>query len=274
MGSLPGTDFAHAAEAPIDYMRRTRDWYLALGYDNPYQWAHFRDVPFQPLRKPLSQSRVTLITTAAPYQADKGDQGPGAPYNAQAKFFSVYPGDTATDHDLRIAHVAIDRKHTSMDDSGTWFPLPALRDVASSGRVQLARRFHGAPTNRSQRQTINIDAAEMLARCLEDDVDAAVLVPNCPVCHQSVSLIARHLEANGISTLVMGCAKDIVEHCGVPRFLFSDFPLGNSAGRPKRPRIADLGTRARPAPTRDCLQAAHHPSITGAMERQHCMEAR
>jgi hypothetical protein len=30
----------------------------------------------------------------------------------------------------------------------------------------------------------------------------------------------------------MGCARDIVEHCGVPRFLFSDFPLGNSAGRP------------------------------------------
>jgi hypothetical protein len=47
-----------------------------------------------------------------------------------------------------------------------------------------------------------------------------------------VSLAARHLEANGISTVVMGCAKDIVEHCGVPRFLFSDFPLGNSAGRP------------------------------------------
>jgi hypothetical protein len=52
------------------------------------------------------------------------------------------------------------------------------------------------------------------------------------VCHQTVSLAARHLEANGISTVIMGCAKDIVEHCGVPRFLFSDFPLGNSAGRP------------------------------------------
>jgi hypothetical protein len=50
-----------------------------------------------------------------------------------------------------------------------------------------------------------------------------------------VSLIARHLEANGIATVVMGCAKDIVEHCGVPRFLFSDFPLGNSAGRPHDP---------------------------------------
>jgi hypothetical protein len=47
-----------------------------------------------------------------------------------------------------------------------------------------------------------------------------------------VSLAARHFEAAGIPTVVMGCAKDIVEHCGVPRFLFSDFPLGNSAGRP------------------------------------------
>ena len=52
------------------------------------------------------------------------------------------------------------------------------------------------------------------------------------MCHQTVSLAARHLEDNGISTVIMGCAKDIVEYCGVPRFLFSDFPLGNSAGRP------------------------------------------
>jgi D-proline reductase (dithiol) PrdB len=51
-----------------------------------------------------------------------------------------------------------------------------------------------------------------------------------------VSLAARHLEANGIATVVMGCAKDIVEHVGVPRFLFSDFPLGNSAGRPHDPQ--------------------------------------
>jgi hypothetical protein len=47
-----------------------------------------------------------------------------------------------------------------------------------------------------------------------------------------VSLTARHLEANGIPTVVMGCARDIVEHAGVARFLFSDFPLGNSCGKP------------------------------------------
>ena len=55
------------------------------------------------------------------------------------------------------------------------------------------------------------------------------------MCHQTVSLAARTLEAAGIPTVVMGCARDIVEHVGAPRFLFSDFPLGNPAGRPRDP---------------------------------------
>jgi hypothetical protein len=71
-----------------------------------------------------------------------------------------------------------------------------------------------------------------MARAKADEADAVILVANCPVCHQTVSLAARVLEAAGIATVVMGCAKDIVEHVGVPRFLLSDFPLGNAAGRP------------------------------------------
>ncbi len=50
-----------------------------------------------------------------------------------------------------------------------------------------------------------------------------------------MSLVARYLERNGISTVVVGAAKDIVEYAGVPRFLFSDFPLGNSCGKPHEP---------------------------------------
>ncbi len=47
-----------------------------------------------------------------------------------------------------------------------------------------------------------------------------------------MSLVARCLEADGIATVVLGSALDIVEHCGVPRFAFTDFPLGNPCGRP------------------------------------------
>ena len=47
-----------------------------------------------------------------------------------------------------------------------------------------------------------------------------------------MSLVARHLEANGLPTVIIGSARDIVEHCGVPRFVFTDLPLGNPAGHP------------------------------------------
>lgn len=47
-----------------------------------------------------------------------------------------------------------------------------------------------------------------------------------------MSLTARHLEENGIPTVILGSARDIVEHCAVPRFVFSDVPLGNPVGPP------------------------------------------
>jgi len=47
-----------------------------------------------------------------------------------------------------------------------------------------------------------------------------------------VSLGARFLEAAGIPTVIVGSARDIVEECGVPRFVFVDFPLGNPCGKP------------------------------------------
>ena len=225
--------FAPDYDSPIPYMQRTREYYAAIGYTTPYRWAHYLAAPFTPLTKPLNKARIAIITTAAPYQPDKGDQGPGAAYNGSAKFYAVYSGDTSQAHDLRISHIGYDRAHTTATDSNTWFPLPALHRAASAGRIgSVAQRFHGAPTNRSHRVTVETDAPELLRRVREDGADAVILVPNCPVCHQTCSLTARHLEANGIPTVLMGAAKDIVEHAAVPRFLFSDFPLGNSAGKP------------------------------------------
>ena len=52
-----------------------------------------------------------------------------------------------------------------------------------------------------------------------------------------MSLVARHLEAAGIPTVILGSAMDIVDHCGVPRFVFTDFPLGNPCGRPYDPHM-------------------------------------
>jgi hypothetical protein len=101
----------------------------------------------------------------------------------------------------------------------------------------LAARFHGVPTEYSQRKTLTEDAPDILSRVREDRADAAVLCPLCPVCHQTISLVARHLETNGIPTVIVGSALDVVEHCGVPRFYFTDFPLGNPCGHPWQPEM-------------------------------------
>ena len=59
-----------------------------------------------------------------------------------------------------------------------------------------------------------------------------------------MSLVARHLEENGIPTVVIATARDIVEHCGVSRLVHTDYPLGNPCGRPFQPgeqrQIIDL----------------------------------
>ncbi len=55
------------------------------------------------------------------------------------------------------------------------------------------------------------------------------------MCHQTVGLIARHLEAIGIPTLCMGSALDIMEAANPPRAVFTDYPLGHTTGMPGDP---------------------------------------
>ncbi|MSP96347.1 MAG: hypothetical protein EXR29_03790 [Betaproteobacteria bacterium] len=73
-----------------------------------------------------------------------------------------------------------------------------------------------------------------------------------------MSLVARHLEANGIPTVIVGSARDVVEHCGVARFLFTDFPLGNPCGHPWR---ADMQREA-VAAALGLLESAPGPRTT------------
>ncbi|BEI36459.1 glycine/sarcosine/betaine reductase selenoprotein B family protein [Polynucleobacter sp. HIN7] len=256
---MPELLFAPEFDSAIPYIQRTRSYYLALGYDNPYVWAHYSNVPFTPLKKSLKASTLALITTAVPYDPSKGDQGPGAPYNAQAKFYEPYAMPSTVNPDLRIAHVGIDRKHANLSEMACWFPLNAARQAVAEQRIgNLADRFYGLPTNRSQRHTLESDAPRILQMCQADGVDVAILVPNCPICHQSISLLARFLEEAGIPTIIIGAAKDIVEFCGVPRFVFNDFPLGNAAARPQDPQSQHIIFNL----ALDLLEVAPGPRIT------------
>lgn len=215
----------------VRYIDKTREYYKSMGYEDSYRWAHFDEVPFTVLRKPLAESCIALVSTSdisvRGADLDKDE-------NQMGNVGGMYSIASDVEVDLLYSpSVGYDIHATTLEDVNAYFPISRLREALASGRIGgLARRFHGVFNAYSQRRTRERDATEVLDRCREDGVDVAVLVPVCPVCHQTISLVARHLEANGIPTVVLGTARDIVEYCGVARLLHTDFPLGNPCGEP------------------------------------------
>ena len=128
---------------PVPYMQRTRDYYLALGFP-AYRWAHFVETPFAPLRISLRQARVGLITTAAPTRPEAGDQGPGAPYNAAAKFYAVYSIPGETEPDLRMPGACGDTAPRVTNSSGVWTSAPFARFPPSPSCTASGRSTPGS----------------------------------------------------------------------------------------------------------------------------------
>ncbi len=152
----------------ISYIDRTRELYRAQGYENPYRWARHADVPFAPLPKALAECRVGLVTTASPLR-EKDDRRPKEVWSG--------PTDDPPER-LHTDDLAWDRENTHTDDVETFLPIARLREHARDGRIgSLAERFHGVPTEYSQRRTREEDAPEVLRRLREDGADVALLVP-------------------------------------------------------------------------------------------------
>lgn len=201
------------------------EYYAAEGYEKSYRWAHFDDVPFTPLPKPLAECTVTLVSTSdVALKADRGKNEQS--HNSITGNVYSLPASTPAD-DLYSMQEHYDVNATHLDDVNSYFPITRLQEAAKAGRIgAVANRVHGVYTSYSHRKTLEVDGPEMLGRCREDGVDVAVMTPVCPVCHQTISLVARYLEESSIPTVVIATARDIVEHCGVARLVFVDFPLG------------------------------------------------
>lgn len=154
---------------PVAYMERTRRYYEAQGFERPYQWSHHEDIPFHQPTKPLERSRVTIVTTAIhPDDARQVMVGRAARSIALAEV----PDNFFTDD------LSWDKVTTHTRDRGSYFPLEPLQEMAAKGTIgSLAPRFHFVPTEYSQRHTINSDAPAILAACMQDEVDVALLVP-------------------------------------------------------------------------------------------------
>jgi D-proline reductase (dithiol) PrdB len=150
----------------VSYIDKSREYYSAQGFANPYRWASNNDAPFRPLAKPLSQSRVAIVTTALPTADDQ-------PSDAAPYAFPAFPPPK-----LFTMQRSWDKEATHTDDLDSFAPINRLREAAERGRIGSdAPRLYGIPNEYSQRKTIESDAPALLRLLQEDSVDVALLVP-------------------------------------------------------------------------------------------------
>jgi hypothetical protein len=151
----------------INYMKRSRDYYRAQGYATDYEWAHFEDVPFTRPIKPLSESRIAIVTTAMP-----NGQIP-----KKLRTVSSAPVQPPPDS-MHTADLSWDKINTHTRDVPSFLPIEQIGLLKAEGVIgELADNFYSVPTDYSKRNTQETDAPEILELCRHDQVDIALLVP-------------------------------------------------------------------------------------------------
>ena len=155
----------------VSYIDKSREYYLAQGFGNPYRWAYNQQAPFSRLAKPLASARIGVVTTSSLFPNDPAADPAGvAPVVYSA---SVDPPPQR----MYTQHRFWDREATHTDDVDSFLPISRLQELVASGRIgSLSPRFYGIPTEYSQRKTNEIDTPEVLRLCREDGVDASILV--------------------------------------------------------------------------------------------------
>ena len=160
----------------VQYMQRIREYYLGQGYEKPYAWAHFEDVPFTRLKKPLAEATVTLFSSSdVSVRRGEGDPLP-ASETTVGEVYSV-PWNTPIDT-LYSRQESFDRYATSLDDIDSYLPLTRLREFVEAGRIgAVSRNFHNVNRGYSQKLMLDTSAPAALAKCREEGADVAILTP-------------------------------------------------------------------------------------------------
>ena len=124
-------------------------------------------MPFSPLKKPLAEATIALVTTAMPDNS----------FTRNARSLQICDAGDPPDS-LYTGELFWDSDSTHTDDLASFFPIRMLGALAKEGRIGgLAKHYYCVPTNYSQRNTIENDAPAIVAQSLQDEVDVVMLVP-------------------------------------------------------------------------------------------------
>lgn len=159
-------------DQPVAYMAAIRARYERLGYA-PYRWyAAETPPPFTPLKKPLSESRLGMLSTSGAYAL-----GQVAYFYKDDTSLRAIPSDVA-DENMRFSHITENYLIDPRRDPNCIFPAKALRVLRDAGRIgALAAEFLSCMGGvYSQRRVRSEMIPAVIDSFKRQKVDAALLV--------------------------------------------------------------------------------------------------
>lgn len=200
-------------------------------YDPAYEFVSPGPLPWTPPLPDISGLRVALVTTGGlrcrrdpPFLIDKERFG-------DTSFRLVPHGTPPRVLDLRAS--SVDQRYAARDPEVA-LPMRALERLHREGRIGRPAPRHASFCGGIVRPLPGLaESARSLAPLLrEDGAGAVVLLPTCSLCVQSVCLLARELETDGLRTVTVTMLPELTGLVGAPRSLAVRFPFGAPCGDP------------------------------------------
>jgi hypothetical protein len=187
--------------------------------------------PWCPAPASLREAPVALVTTAGlhlkgepPFRALEDPLGDTT--------FRLIPDRTPSSR-LDLAAPYVDQRLIPQDTEVA-LPTAALETLHRRGLSGPAARRHASFCGGIVRPLPGLEeSAERLAELFrEDGARAVILLPSCPLCVQTVCLLARALERRGFPTVCVTLVPELSRIVGAPRSLAVRFRFGAPCGDP------------------------------------------
>lgn len=229
------------------WRRRFQSWRPSAGDElgSDYPFVRNRRAPFTPARRALPMLNLALISSAGAYI----DGTPAFDANSSS-------GDTSF-REIPIEVEGSDLRFTARgyepsavhQDVNSELPIERLLEFEKNGIIGQLNpvfwSFCGFIPDAGR--LVDELVPKLVERVRRYEVQAALLVPASVLCHQSIGLVARALELEGIPTMTLAVVKDVVESVRPPRVAFYDGQPGTVSGLPNFPehqrRILDEALR-------------------------------
>jgi len=213
-----------------DRLGRLRDEIRAR-LDPEFDWIRPGPLPWAPPPAGLAATPVVLVTTGGLHLREDPPFRAGRDPRGDTSFRLVPHG--ALPRELRLDAPYVDRRHAARDPEVA-LPMRALERLHREGRTGPPAPRHVSFASGIVRPLPGLDesVARLLPLLQEDGAGAAVLLPTCSLCVQTVCLLARRLEAAGLPTVVVSMLPELSRLVGAPRTLAVRFPFGAPCGDP------------------------------------------